>query len=59
MRKPHLDLFAFPTRLFESFGLGEGAGDIAGILMQIAGICRAGVLGQHRSFLEHRYRSRI
>ena len=37
MRKPHLDLFAFPTRLFESFGLGERVGDIAGILMQIAG----------------------
>ena len=36
VRKPHLDLFALSTRLFVSFGLGQSAGDIAGILVQIA-----------------------
>ena len=36
VRKPHLDLFALPARLFESLGFGQGAGDIAGVLMKIA-----------------------
>ena len=31
VRKPHLDLFAFPTRLFVSLGPGQCAGDIARI----------------------------
>ena len=37
VRKPHLDFFAFPTRLFVSLCLGQCASNIAGILMQIAG----------------------
>jgi hypothetical protein len=35
--KAHLDLFALAARSFESLGLGQCAGDIAGVLTKIAG----------------------
>jgi hypothetical protein len=35
--KTHLDLFAFPTRLFEGLGFGQRASDVAGVLMEITG----------------------
>ena len=36
MSKTHLDLFALPAGLFESLGFGQCAGDITGVLIEIA-----------------------
>jgi hypothetical protein len=35
--KAHLDLFALAARSFESLSFGQCPGDIAGVLMKIAG----------------------
>ena len=37
MRKPHLDLFAFPMGLLEGVRVGQRAAAIAHILVEVAG----------------------
>ena len=47
MCKTHLNTLALITRLEETLGSRQPACQIACILVDITGICRAGVLGQH------------
>ena len=36
MREPHLDLFAFTSRLLEAFGVRERTGNVSGVFMDVA-----------------------
>ena len=48
MRKPHLDLFAFPMGLLEGVRVGQSADAIANILVEVAGDFAPAVV--HRGF---------
>ena len=44
MCEPHLDLFAFTSRLFEALGAGERTGNVSGVFMDVARDLARGLL---------------